>query len=246
MRTTGWCSVLIGIALLLIRRVAGDAVVDALVKVPSNQPAVHDVWNIATSLLYAIAAAMIIYGLAIVTSAWLAGSTHPGNRDSEGAGAVAARQSGDRLHGRRRAAAAARAVGPDAAFRNVWWILLFAGLLALGVTMLRRETQHGFPPGIAPGQPRAQPAHGRAAGRGFRSFGYGHGSRRIRGRGAASGIGTDTGALCRGGGGSRRIAYRDPQHVAERLTLYAAGNLGQQSLEWAHRVREQRRMCRAR
>ena len=40
--------------------------------------------------------------------------------------------------------------------------------------------------------------------------------------------------------GLARIAYRDPQHVAERLTLYAAGNLGQPSLEWAHRVREQR------
>ena len=47
LRTTGWCFVLIGVALLLIRRIAGDAVVDGLVKVPSNKPAVHDVWNIA-------------------------------------------------------------------------------------------------------------------------------------------------------------------------------------------------------
>ena len=31
-----------------------------------------------------------------------------------------------------------------------------------------------------------------------------------------------------------RIAYRDPEHVAERLTLYGAGNLGEPSLEWAH------------
>ena len=35
-----------------------------------------------------------------------------------------------------------------------------------------------------------------------------------------------------------RIAYRDPGHVAERLTLYGARNLGEPSLEWAHRVRE--------
>ena len=37
-----------------------------------------------------------------------------------------------------------------------------------------------------------------------------------------------------------RIAYRDPEHVAERLTLYSARNLGEPSLDWAHRVREAR------
>ena len=37
-----------------------------------------------------------------------------------------------------------------------------------------------------------------------------------------------------------RIAYRDPEHVAERLALYGARNQGEPSLEWAHRVREAR------
>ena len=37
-----------------------------------------------------------------------------------------------------------------------------------------------------------------------------------------------------------RIAYRDPEHVAERLALYGARNLGEPSLEWAHGVREAR------
>ena len=37
-----------------------------------------------------------------------------------------------------------------------------------------------------------------------------------------------------------RIAYRDPEHVAERLTLYGARNLGEPSLEWANGVREAR------
>ena len=35
--------------------------------------------------------------------------------------------------------------GPTPAFRNIWWILVFAVLLALGVTMLRRETAREFP-----------------------------------------------------------------------------------------------------
>jgi hypothetical protein len=37
-----------------------------------------------------------------------------------------------------------------------------------------------------------------------------------------------------------RIAYRDPEHVAERLTLYSARNLGEPSLEWGRGVRETR------
>jgi len=133
--------------------------------------------------------------------------------------------------------------GPTPAFRNVWWILAFAGLLALGVTMLRRETQHEFPDIAhrqAPHDAQSQRAHARAG----------------NGPSPASPP-TETvvdeaeeepplpgkGRIRRTLSGWRalaRIAYRDPQHVAERLTLYAAGNLGQPSLEWAHRVREQR------
>src|SRR5450755_1715955 len=37
-----------------------------------------------------------------------------------------------------------------------------------------------------------------------------------------------------------RIAYRDPEHVAERLALYGARNLGEPSREWAQSVREAR------
>jgi hypothetical protein len=37
-----------------------------------------------------------------------------------------------------------------------------------------------------------------------------------------------------------RIVYRDPAHVAERLTLYAADRLGQSSSEWAQATRSAR------
>jgi hypothetical protein len=37
-----------------------------------------------------------------------------------------------------------------------------------------------------------------------------------------------------------RIAYRDPEHVAERLTLYAAQRLAEPSEEWAKEVRQAR------
>jgi hypothetical protein len=44
--------------------------------------------------------------------------------------------------------------GPTPAFRNIWWILVFAILLALGVAMLRRETEREFPGIERGGAPR--------------------------------------------------------------------------------------------
>ena len=37
-----------------------------------------------------------------------------------------------------------------------------------------------------------------------------------------------------------RVVYRDPEHVAERMTLYTAGRLGEPSREWADSVRSAR------
>ena len=37
-----------------------------------------------------------------------------------------------------------------------------------------------------------------------------------------------------------RVVYRDPEHVAERLTLYMADRLGDPSREWAQLVRSAR------
>ena len=37
-----------------------------------------------------------------------------------------------------------------------------------------------------------------------------------------------------------RVVYRDPEHVAERLTLYTADRLGDPSREWAESVRSAR------
>jgi Short C-terminal domain len=145
LRTTGWCFVLIGVALLLIRRIAGNAVVDGLVKVPSNKPAVHDVWNIGTSLLHDIAIAMIVYGIIVVVAAWLAGPTRPAVATRNFL-APSLRDSPAVAYGVAGAVLLLVVLwGPTPAFRNIWWILVFAVLLALGVTMLRRETAREFP-----------------------------------------------------------------------------------------------------
>jgi hypothetical protein len=165
LRTTGWCFVAIGVLLLLLRRVAGNQVVNGLVKVPSNKPAIHDVWSIATSLLYAIAVAMIVYGLVIVVSAWLAGSTRPA-RFLRQSLAPTLRETPAAAYGSAGGALLlVIAWGPTPAFRNVVTILLFAVLISLGVAMLRRETALEFPhaePGDALRQLRERRAAAKA------------------------------------------------------------------------------------
>ena len=135
----------IGLFALLDRRLAGDDIINALVKNPDNKPAMHQVWAIATTLLYDIAVAMIVYGLVIVVAAWLAGHTRP---------ATALRRAlAPTL--RERPVAVYAAVyaalllvilwGPTPATRQLPYIIGFIVLLALGVNGLRRQTAREFP-----------------------------------------------------------------------------------------------------
>lgn len=145
LRRVGWCFVGVGLFVLLDRRLAGNDVIDALVKNPANKPAAHEVWAIATTLLYDIAVAVVVYGLIIVAAAWLAGRTRL---------ATALRRAlAPTL--RERPAAAYIAVyavlllvilwGPTPATRQLPYIIGFIVLLALGVNALRRDTAREFP-----------------------------------------------------------------------------------------------------
>jgi hypothetical protein len=147
LRRTGWCWVGIGLFVLLDRRLAGNDVVDALVKNPSNRPAGHQVWAIATTLLYDIAVAMIAYGLVFVVAAWLAGHTRPAT--------ALRRLLAPTLRDRPATVYVAVYIalllvilwGPTPATRQLPYILGFIVLLALGVHALRRQTAAEFPKG---------------------------------------------------------------------------------------------------
>lgn len=145
LRMTGWCFFGVGALVLVVRRVGGNAVVNGLVKNAENRPAAHQVWAIATTLLYDIAVALIVYGLVLVVAAWLGGRT--------------------RLAGATRRALAptlrerpavsyisAYAVlllvifwGPTPATRQLIWIILFIVLLGVGVHVLRSQAEREFP-----------------------------------------------------------------------------------------------------
>jgi hypothetical protein len=145
LRMTGWCFVLIGMIVLLVRRVLGNYIVNSLVKVPENKTAVHDVWTIATSMLYDISVVLVVFGLVVVAAAWLAGDTRP---------AVALRRAMAPTLREHPAAAYVTVFaalllliiwGPAPAFRQLGYIIAFALLLTLGVYTLRRQTAREFP-----------------------------------------------------------------------------------------------------
>jgi len=136
----GWAFVAVGIGVLIIRRAAGNYVVNALVS-PANRTAAHDVWSIITSILGQVGGATILYGLLVVAGAALAGPS------SE---AIALRHRiAPVLNQRPGIAALSLGIvylilvlwGPTHALRKWWGILLLGGLLALGFLALRRQTR---------------------------------------------------------------------------------------------------------
>ena len=155
LRRVGWSFVALGVFSLLVRRVAGNQIVDGLVKTESVKPAVHDAWNISTSLLYTLGITFVIYGLLIVTCAWLAGPTRAAI-STRRALAPSMRDYPGRVYG---VAAGVYLLvllwGPTPAFRKVVPILLIAGLVVFGIEMLRRQTAREFPDAVAGGPTEA-------------------------------------------------------------------------------------------
>jgi hypothetical protein len=67
--------ILLGIVLLVVLRLGGNAVVDSLVQAESLKAAAADVWTVFTSLLAESAAAGILVGTIALVGTWLAGPT---------------------------------------------------------------------------------------------------------------------------------------------------------------------------
>jgi hypothetical protein len=64
--------ILAALGILVVRRLAGDYVVDQVSGHGAGQPAAEATWRIATSLLANIAVTMLVFGLLLALGAWLA------------------------------------------------------------------------------------------------------------------------------------------------------------------------------
>jgi hypothetical protein len=150
LRAVGITFVVVGVLLLVIRRLAGNWIVDALASGESIRDSASNAWFIGTDLLAGIAWTAIAYGAIVILAAVLAGPSRagvwvrqrlaPSFRDRPGL--VYAVVGGLYL--------LVVAWGPTPAFRQPLWILIFGALIALGTEAFRRLTVHEFPGGATP------------------------------------------------------------------------------------------------
>ena len=140
--------VLMGLLLLAIRRVVGNAVIDNLVQTESVRAAAKDVWTIFTSLLAQSAWAGIFVGLVAVLAIWFSGS---------GARATAGRRwMAPAFRDHPVAVHATLAVvllillawGPTGTPRRFISFVIVAILAFVGLEVLRRQTVREFPDAV--------------------------------------------------------------------------------------------------
>jgi hypothetical protein len=148
LRNTGVSLVLVGLVVLIVRRLLGNYVVDALAS-PGYNTATHHLWLIGTSILGQIGAATILYGAIAALGAVFAGPTSLATRLRRSLAPV--------LNERQEIVwgvvgfvyLLAVLWGGTHALRTWWGILLLGALIAIGVVALRRQTLHEFPPGAS-------------------------------------------------------------------------------------------------
>ena len=143
-RNVAWAFVLVGLVVLVVRRFAGEGVVDALVA-PASQDTGQRVWLISSSILGQIGWAAILYGVIGLLGAVFAGPT-------AAATSVRRRTAGvlNERPGIVWAVVAALflvlvAWGPTHALRTLWGVTLLGALVAGGIVALRRQTLSEFP-----------------------------------------------------------------------------------------------------
>jgi hypothetical protein len=145
----GTSLLLSGLILAIVRREAGNLIVDSLVKVDANKHAVLTAWLVETNLLHDIAIALIAYGLLAILAAFLAGPSRPAT--------AIRRWAAPTMKDHPALVYAAAAVlfliviawGPTSANRQLVGTLILAALFFGGLEIWRRQTIREFASGEA-------------------------------------------------------------------------------------------------
>ena len=144
LRNIGFAFVLVGLTVLVVRRVAGNVAVDALTP-PQGEAAGRQAWLIGSEILSQIGWATILYGAIVVAGSIFAGPTAAATSVRGRVAPVLNERPGI-------AWAAVGAVflllvlwGGTHALRTWWGIVLLGALIAIGVVALRHQTRREFP-----------------------------------------------------------------------------------------------------
>lgn len=134
-----------GFAVIVARQVTGGILVDQLVTEDSIKPAADQAWAISTSLMTSIATTVIVFGALAVLAGWL-GSPVSSARTSRQALAPLLRDHAAYVY-----AGLAIVIGiwflsaPTQNLRSFLTTLIVAGMIALGIHELRKQTAGEFP-----------------------------------------------------------------------------------------------------
>jgi hypothetical protein len=141
----GACVFGVGLLLLILQRLLGNAIVDSVVKVDANKSAGHEIWAIATGMLRDIGIALVVYGLVAIVGAVIAGPSRVGMTVRRWL-APAFRQNVVAVY------AVVVAVlliliawAPLASDRRLLGTLVLAALILWGIELLRRQTLREYP-----------------------------------------------------------------------------------------------------
>jgi Short C-terminal domain len=147
-RNIAWSLVIIGLIILAVRRVVGNAVIDNLVEAESVRAAAQDVWTVLTSLLAQSAWAGVLVGLVTVFAMWFSG---PGARATSGRRwlAPAFRDRPLLVHGTLAVVLLLFLTwGPTGTPRRFLAVVILVILAFVGLEVLRRQTVREFPDAV--------------------------------------------------------------------------------------------------
>jgi hypothetical protein len=164
LRNAGIAFAVVGLLVLIIRRLLGNYIVSSLAS-PNYNVATHRLWLIGTAILGQIGYAIVLYGVIATLGAVFAGPTRPAVWLRSRVAPVLNNSPGIIWGSVGFIYLLAILWGGTHALRTWWGILLLGGLIALGLWALRRETLKEFPPGApvpatAGGDADAVEAHG--------------------------------------------------------------------------------------
>jgi len=163
LEAVGGSLALVGLLVLVLRRVAGQIIVNSLVKTDSDRPAAHAAWQIATELLHDIGLALIAYGVLALLAGWIAGPSRWATWVRKELSPLF-HHSPWVVHGVGLALFLILiAWGPTNATRELLGIVLLAILFFVGLELFRRLTlrefpyRHTPPPPLEAGESRPPP-----------------------------------------------------------------------------------------
>jgi hypothetical protein len=144
LRNVGYAFMLVGLAVLVVRRVAGNYAVDALTS-PAGENAGKRAWLIGSEILSQIGWATILYGVIAVVGATLAGPTAAATSVRRRMAPVLNERPGLAWAGVAAVFLLLVLWGGTHALRTWWGIVLLGALIAAGVAALRHQTLREFP-----------------------------------------------------------------------------------------------------